>query len=40
MQPLIIAPMVPAMAVEGEVERLKEYLEASQAMLEAAEQEV
>jgi hypothetical protein len=35
-----IAPVVPPVAVEGEVKRLKEYLEASQAALEATEQEV
>jgi hypothetical protein len=32
--------VVSAIAAEGEVKRLKEYLEASQATLEAAEQEV
>jgi DnaJ-domain-containing protein 1 len=32
--------VVPAVAVEGEVKRLKEYLEASQAALEATKQEV
>jgi hypothetical protein len=32
--------VAPAVATEGEVERLKEYLEASQAALEAMEQEV
>jgi hypothetical protein len=32
--------VVPAKAAEVEVERLEEYLEASQAVLEAAEYEV
>jgi hypothetical protein len=32
--------VVPAAAVEEEVERLKEYLKASQAALEATKQEV
>jgi hypothetical protein len=35
-----VASVVPAVAVEEEVERLKEYLKASQAALEATEQEV
>jgi hypothetical protein len=32
--------VVPVAAAEGEVERLEEYLEASQVVLEATEQEV
>jgi hypothetical protein len=39
-QPPAIAPVASATVAKGKVKRLEEYLEASQAVLEAAEQEV